>query len=96
MIDSKTKRFTSLIDLNGNNALERSEFQLWYNPSLEEKIKDEIDLMLEEYDEDRDGLLNKIEVIKHCETIAKSQLTDYGAVFSNYEETNNSNEKTEL
>lgn len=95
MIDSKTKRFTSLIDLNDNNLLERSEFQLWYNPSLEEKIKDEIDLMLEEYDEDRDGLLNKIEVIKHCETIVKSQLTDYGSVFNNYEE-KDSNEKTEL
>lgn len=96
MIDSKTKRFTSLLDLDGNNALDRSEFQLWYNPSLEEKIKDEIDLMLEDYDEDQDGLLNKTEITKHCETISKIQLTDYGSVFSANEEKNDTNEKIEL
>ncbi len=95
LINSKTKRFTRLLDLNGDNSLDRSEFLLWYNPSLEKKTKEEIDLMIKAYDENLDGLLSKNEIIKHCEEISKSQLTDFGSVFD-YTVYNDSNKKNEL
>lgn len=93
LVTLKRKRFTNLLDLNGDSFLDRYEFQLWYNPSLEQKITDEIHFIQETCDDDSDGRLNDTELVNHCDVFLRSQLTGYGSLFLIAEKISDSNVK---
>ena len=93
LVTSKSKRFTRTLDQDGNNLLSRAEFQSWYYPSIEQKLNDEINFLLDSYDSDSDGYLQRKELIEHCDALAASQLTNFGLVFHAME---NSSRKVEL
>ncbi len=44
---------------------------------------DEIKLLLDNCDSDQNSVLDKTEIIKHCNVLVKSQLTDHGNMFTN-------------
>ncbi len=96
MIDFKSRIFTSLLDLNGDNVLDLYEFQLWYNPSVEQKIVDEVRFLLDKCDADSNSSLNKTEIIERCDVLVKNQLTNYGNMFTNTVEQSRNAAKQEL
>ena len=81
LVDLKTYRFSTQLDLDNDNLLNRREFQLWYNPSLEQKVKEEISFLFSTCDDNGDLLICKQELLNHCDVLIKNQLTNFGLVF---------------
>lgn len=80
IVNKKMKKFTNKIDLDADNQLSISEFQIWnkeINPSLNEIINDEKNYLLNCCDENNDLNLSQVEVEKNCESFLHSLITNY-------------------
>ena len=53
-------------------------------------------LLMDKCDDDSNSVLNKNEIIEQCDVLVKSQITDYGNMFTNITERSRSAVKQEL
>lgn len=72
---SSKRIFTRLIDLNGDNQLDKNEFKKWFILTSKEKlIDDEKSYLFDCCDENMDSFLDKLEIERNCGKLVKSHL----------------------
>jgi hypothetical protein len=97
LISLKSQKFSTNIDLNHDNYLNRHEFQRWYNPTIDQNINDQKIHIYSWCDLDKDGYLNKTEILNNCKLFLKNQVTNFGIDFLEKNQTfKDSKFKTEL
>ncbi|CAH8863847.1 unnamed protein product [Trichobilharzia szidati] len=86
LADDKMNKETMIIerenfknyDLNGDGKLDKDEMALWITPGFEKTAADETEHLFNQTDKDKDGVLNKEEVLEQQDLWVGSQATDYG------------------
>ncbi len=80
------------MDLNNDNYLNRHEFQLWFYPSLEQKLNEKIAYLFDTCDDNKDAILEKQELEKHCNYFLKSQLISFDELYPIENSSSNKNQ----
>lgn len=54
---------------------------LRFNPTLEQQVDEEKKTVFSQIDQDKDGFLNRAELLNNCKLLLKNQLTNFGLDF---------------
>lgn len=80
-IKIETDRFNNNWDKNKDGVLKGAEIVSWWMPSNDEVAREETEHLFGVADDNKDAQLSVDEIIKHLDTFAGSQATNYGQHF---------------
>ncbi|WP_411027532.1 EF-hand domain-containing protein, partial [Salmonella sp. s54925] len=78
-VKEETDRFKKELDKDGDGKLNNEELKAWISPDSDSTIvEEEVKHLMEESDDNKDGMLSVDEIIDHHDVFTGSEATDYG------------------
>jgi len=86
-VKQEADNFRNNLDTNRDKYLDKQEVHAWISTDDDDHVEAEIDHLLKEADDDKDGELSKDEVVeRHMDVFAGSSVTDFGDAIVHHDE----------